>query len=224
MATYNIAGGRLGLGRVKQTLRGLGADLIGLQEVWRDASGGPRGDQAAWLGRSLGMRHAYGAHRMVKAPEEGLAILSRYPLGDLAVVPTPPGLRVYLRAVVHTPRGRLTVMVLHLRAVGLSRGGRRALYQSQRRAEAVLASQGAARVRGPLVVMGDLNDTPGSSTLGLLAPPLSHACPGQKTWPSGLPFLLLDHILLRSPMRSQGCRAVMSTASDHRPLVTEISW
>lgn len=228
VVSYNIAGGRLGLDRVRQTLSGLGADLIGLQEVWQTpgAGAGTRGDQASYLAKSLGLRYAFGAHLMVKTPVEGVALLSRYPLSEVAVVPTPPGKRVLLKAVAQTPKGRLTVLVLHLRAVGMSGGERRAKYLAQRRTEALLAAAQAARTQGPLLAMGDLNDTPGSSTLAALAPPLADACAGltDRTWPSGLPILRLDHILIRSPVRSQGCQVVQSTASDHRPLVTEIGW
>jgi endonuclease/exonuclease/phosphatase family metal-dependent hydrolase len=226
VATYNIAGGRLGLGRVERTLRSLRADLLGLQEVWQAPRKGPRGDQAAFLAGSLGLRHAWGAHPMGKTPVEGLALLSRYPLSGVAMVPTPPGRRVFLKAVAHTPRGRLTVLVVHLRAVGLKTGARRAKYIAQRRAEARLVSAYAARMKGPLLLMGDLNDKPGSDTLGRLVPPLADACAGltEKTWPSGLPLMRLDHLLLGAPLRSHGCLVVPSTASDHLPLVTEISW
>lgn len=230
VATYNIAGGRLGLFRVLGTLREMEADLVGLQEVWRSPDGGAEGDQTGVISRAIGLRYlAYGAHGMAKVPEEGLALVSRFPLSEVTVVPTPPGRRVLLRAVAHTPRGRLTVLVVHLRGVGVATGARRARYISQRRVEATLAAREAreaARSGGPVVLLGDLNAGPGSETMRILTRPLTDACGTEagKTWPSGLPLFRLDHILHSPPLRSLGCRVVLSTASDHRPVMAEISW
>ncbi|MGP9537892.1 endonuclease/exonuclease/phosphatase family protein [Brachybacterium sp. AOP43-C2-M15] len=191
VATYNIRHGhgdddRVDLVRTAAEISALGADVIGLQEVdvrFGDRSG--HEDQASRLGELLGMQVAFGA--AIDRPPHvaggarrryGVALLTRHELLDPAMHPLPehPGCEP-----LHEPRGvlsahvrrsdgaELTALVTHLD--NLRREHRTAEVQGiVRRAEELdgpVASDGH-RAR-PAVLMGDMNASPDSPELAVLA-------------------------------------------------------
>ena len=107
------------LEQVATTIRREGADVVCLQEV-PDASDFPQ--TARRLADRLGMAYAYGRANGDRANfgfEEGVAILSRYPLQSPQVVEVQPRVspfvrRVVLRTFVQTPAGQVAVYCTHL--------------------------------------------------------------------------------------------------------------
>jgi endonuclease/exonuclease/phosphatase family metal-dependent hydrolase len=232
VVTFNVAGGRFGLPRVIRTLRRLDADLVGLQEVLGPPDGQTPG-QARRLGEALGMHavfqtHGYGGH-----PAQGVALLSRWPLRSARARALPPGPRRVLQAQVAIDRWHLTVLVAHLRAVGVAVGARRRRYVRARRREVRLLHAQLRRLRGPALLLADLNASADSPALRGFGPPLRDVCRGSggagrrspgNTWPSGFPLLRLDYIFASAHLQALRCRAVPSDASDHRPVVAELRW
>jgi endonuclease/exonuclease/phosphatase family metal-dependent hydrolase len=171
VVTYNLLHGGPGSGwrgdgghleeRLALVTRGLQAlspDIVALQEASITRG---HGNVANRLGRALGLywTHASATRRLtglswLDAPlvwamsfEEGPAVLSRFPIGEVEVVDLPRCRRFYdprvlLRATVQTPRGPLDVFSTHT--------GHDAC-QAQRIAEVV---RGRAL---PALVMGDFN-------------------------------------------------------------------
>jgi len=107
------------LDQVATTIRREGADVVCLQEV-PDAPDFP--ETARRLADRLGMAYAYGRANGDRANfgfEEGVAILSRYPLQSPQVIEVQPRVspfvrRVVLRTFVQTPAGQVAVYCTHL--------------------------------------------------------------------------------------------------------------
>ncbi len=113
------------------------------------------GNGAAYLARRTGSNHVFArsaGNRRAILFEEGVAILSRFPLRDTAVfvLATPSlglGRRIALRATVETPWGDVLVFAAHLEPYDPPRNAR------QMRALAALVD----RHEGLAIVAGDLN-------------------------------------------------------------------
>jgi endonuclease/exonuclease/phosphatase family metal-dependent hydrolase len=162
---------------IEATLRQVGADVICLQEVYRDRSGA---DDARDLGAELGYRVVGTGADPTAERTLGNAILSRWDIVDEGERPLPDtrgrhGHRRALWAVLAAPFGPLTVISTHL----AYRFDESAVRQHQ---VAVLAEL-AAELRpdpargAPVVLCGDLNAVPDSEEIRLLtgrsAPPVA---------------------------------------------------
>ena len=110
--------GQLDLDRTAALLTRLAPDVAGLQELDDGAERSGRIDQAAWLGRALGMQVASGPARG-RRPHERVALLSPHPLSGARTVWFWDGGRLgepraALLAEVNAPAGHLCCMVAHL--------------------------------------------------------------------------------------------------------------
>jgi endonuclease/exonuclease/phosphatase family metal-dependent hydrolase len=149
---------------IARTLRDLEPDLVCLQEVWRE---GDR-NQAAGLAEQLGMRHAFAADRTEDGIDQGVAVLSRWPLAEVEgrVLPVPEGVpqrTVALRAVVEGPRGVILLATTHLVPFPPRSGDRE--HQVRALVEFLAESERRPAVT---VVCGDFNAAPGSDEIRLL--------------------------------------------------------
>jgi endonuclease/exonuclease/phosphatase family metal-dependent hydrolase len=143
------------LDRIADEIRRHQVDVACLQEVpWT-----PRhGSAARYLARQTGMNHVYlraNGNRWTIFFEEGEAILSRFPLRDVAFQELRPRAalfehRVVLRATALTPQGELTLFVAHLTH------GDPAINREQ---FASLKAYVEQTQTGPSIVAGDLNAT-----------------------------------------------------------------
>jgi endonuclease/exonuclease/phosphatase family metal-dependent hydrolase len=149
-------------------LRGLGPDILGIQEA---STGRERGDVAARLAAGLGFEHVYGSALFRFTPSawlnariaatmnftEGPAVLSRFPIGRREVLELPrcTGLfdpRVLVFAEVLTPWGALAVFSTHISGPPC---------QSEAIVRLVEARRGAL----PGILVGDFNATEDSPTI-----------------------------------------------------------
>jgi len=238
VACFNIhagAGedGMFDLDRTADALRGLHADVIGLQEVdvhW-DARSEYR-DEARELARALGM-HVFFAPIYDLEPAEagaprrqyGVAVLSRYPIlaarnheitrqstlePDAQPAPA-PGFAEVTVAVRHRP---VRVFATHL---------------DHRADPAVRRTQVAEmlaildRRPGPEVLTGDFNAEPGAPELGPLWTRLTDADPGAYTYPAVEPVKRIDFVTVSRDVAVREAHAPATTASDHRPVVARLA-
>lgn len=112
---------------IENVAAGVGADVIVLQETWRLGDGG----QPEQLADATGLPHvAWSANRqpdswrsrLSEPPDDldcGLAILSRWPIGEIEEIDLPAGNwpahgRTALAALIEHPRGLLPVIATHL--------------------------------------------------------------------------------------------------------------
>jgi endonuclease/exonuclease/phosphatase family metal-dependent hydrolase len=218
------------LDRIVQVLRDLDADVVCLQEV---DEGVPRSDferQGERLSLELGYPHAaLGLNVRVKDGAYGNLILSRHPLEDVHNVDltVPPKKRrsgLVARIRTGPPEGWLLANV-HL---GLMHMERRV---QVRRLLAHLFED--ARPNQPLVIAGDWNEWANRLVRNVMHEKGFHVARTdarpheERTWPSRKPFVSLDKILYRDPIRCHHVACVLDevtrVASDHLPLMVELT-
>lgn len=244
MATFNIhhgvgLDGRLDLGRTAEVITATGADLVGLQEVDRTMSARSGWvDQAAWLGRRLGLQVLHGATvdrpalpgSGPAAPRRryGNALLTALPVRGWAARRLPGGghePRGVVDAVVAATGGDVRCAVTHLE----NRDGGARRVQATHLA-ALLAGDGPGPV-GPLppptILLGDLNARPDSPEVRVLTQTLVDAWTAVgrgdgPTFRSGRPAARIDYVLAGGPVRPVAVEVVATVASDHRPVVAEL--
>jgi endonuclease/exonuclease/phosphatase family metal-dependent hydrolase len=244
VATYNIHKGVRGVGPGKRLeihnladgVQTLNADLVFLQEVRlhhaRDARrfdrstfGWPQEGQAEFLAPD-GYEVAYRSNAYTRDGEHGNALLSRWPLGEVAhhdVSDHRFEQRGLLHATLNWAGVTVHTVVAHLGLVHASR-----VRQVQRLAEFVAD---AVPKNATLIVAGDFNDW-GERLDGDMARTglLRARAPDSKktvfTFPSRVPVFALDRIYTRglrclSVAAPRG--ATWARMSDHLPLVAEFT-
>ena len=226
VATYNVHGcvGRDGIfapERIARVIAEIDADVVALQEM---ASGTDADPHAAreLLGGEFGGQAVWAPTLDRGAWDFGNMLLSRWPvvssaLIDLALVRREP--RNAISARLSAPFGTFHVVATHL-----------GLKADERNEQAVRLRQTVSEspVGEPVVMMGDLNAWhPFSHLLRTLRPVLTQP-EAVATFPARWPLLALDRILLRMPggrgTVHRHASALARVASDHLPLVAEISF
>ncbi len=225
---------RVDLTRKAGVIRAARPDVVGLQEV--DRHYGQRSgfaDQARWLADTLGMDLAFGATLDLDPPAPGRprrrfgnAVLSRHPVVETEnlLLPRPGGheQRGLLRAAIQADRHLWQIYTTHLQP----NDGAERLAQARAIADRIGAPD------RPVVLLGDLNATPGTPEIRTLTEGLADAWPaaGRRcghTFPAPIPYRRIDYVL-----HSRACRAVTVTvagsltarvASDHLPVVADFA-
>jgi len=224
VATYNVhrcvgSDRRHDPDRIAAVVREVQADAIALQEVDSRAGVDHGVDQFEFLGRATGMQPIAGPTLRDHRGHYGNAILTRLPIlgmqrADLSVPGREPrgALGVELEARGH----KLTLLATHL---GLR-------WRERRKQVALLLDLVSRMSRGPLVLLGDMNEwMPIAHALNPLVR-LFGPAPGIRTFPASRPVLPLDRIWCRPRSALVELRAHTSKlarrASDHLPLRAEI--
>lgn len=209
--------------RAAEVLAEIDADVIGLQEVdWRHAPIGGR-DQLEIIGDRLGLTGIAGPNLKDHRGAYGNALLTRFVVRESR--------QVELLHKRREPRGAIDATLVHgalsLRVLvthlGLKRRERR------RQLEAIRATLGESPPADSMLLLGDLNEWlhPHLARNPFL-PELFPSSAAGRTFPSRLPWLMLDRILI-APEPVSLRHWVVDTraaraASDHLPLVAEIEW
>lgn len=225
IASYNIhqgigLDGRLDVGRIAGVIKGLGADIVGLQEVKAPHGEDRQSMQLDFLSEATGLRAIGGPTLERHDGYYGNALLTRCRILEVRRFDLSYRRRESRGALdveVDTGDGPLRVIVTHL---GLLPAERR--FQVRRLLRIVALS----RVQ-PVVVVGDLNEW---FLLGRPARWLHRffgRVPAPRTFPAFFPLLSLDRILVQ-PKRallevSTVVNPLTRIASDHLPLLAHIS-
>ncbi|HEX6958063.1 MAG TPA: endonuclease/exonuclease/phosphatase family protein [Ferrovibrio sp.] len=206
--------GRFDLGRIVDLVRRHNPDIVALQEI--DSRGKGEVSPFSFLAKALGS-HAAEA-RTIVAPDGyyGHALISRWPMGDVAV----HDLSVYRReprcaieTTITTPYGPL-----HLASVHLGLGWH------ERREQAAMLAAIAGTSRRTTILLGDFNDW---FFFGSVRRALKTILPRRTmhpTYPSFRPMLRLDRIYCRpadallKSWTDQAARRI----SDHLPVIADI--
>jgi len=191
--------GRYDLPRIAALVRRHEPDIVALQEI--DSRG--RDDNAfEYLARALGSHAAEAKTIVTPDGDYGHALISRWPMTDIAIHDLSISRREPRRAIettVQTPAGPL-----HLASVHLGLGFR------ERRQQAAMLSAIAGTARQTTVMLGDFNDW---LWAGSVRRRLARALPGvsrHRTFPARLPLFELDRIYLFP------ASALIGTCIDHR--------
>jgi len=217
IVSYNIhigknPEGQYDLEHTIETLRGLNADIIGLQEVERNSPRTQFDDQAAQIAQGLGMEYRFEPGLKMWKFEFGNLLLSKYPILGVERIDLPSSKedRTGLLAHLDIKGEKVAVLVTHL---GLKR---------EERSEHARTLADALRViQQPLLVLGDFNTSPQDEQLRPLFNGLKMATEQPViTFPAlGRQIDLIAH---SSHFALKNAYTVQSTASDHLPLVAEL--
>ncbi|MFD1540080.1 endonuclease/exonuclease/phosphatase family protein [Nonomuraea guangzhouensis] len=179
-------------------------DLLAAQEL---TSGGPAAKQLNKM-----FKYHY--------PVSTVGLWSRYPITETKPLDVGMGWPRALRAVVATPKGKVTVYVMHLAS---ARPGQTASRdESLASARKLIDADPSKRI----LLLGDLNTATTDRGMRGLTPPLIDAqvTAGDGfgfTWPSEFPITRPDHILFKG-MTATKAGVAPATGSDHRAAVASL--
>jgi endonuclease/exonuclease/phosphatase family metal-dependent hydrolase len=225
--TLNIHGGStkagdLALDRLADELRGWDADVVMLQEVDRGRERSGFADQAARLAARLGMEAAYGPTRRMRPGTTGNAVLTRFPVVDVArtALPREPGLyrRGLLGVTVRIAGQEVDLLSTHLDHVR----------PSARRAQAGAVAEAVVTSDRPTLLGGDLNTEPGFPPLqvlaraGLLDVWEEVGADEGHTVPAFDPRRRIDYLLADDSFAPVAGEVLLGAVSDHRAVRAEL--
>ncbi|HEX6811333.1 MAG TPA: endonuclease/exonuclease/phosphatase family protein [Planctomycetota bacterium] len=174
----------------------------------------------AWLAGLLPALEDF-PHRCTQAEAGayGVALFSRWPLREAAVIPVGYQWAPAIRAIVEAPAGPIGLLGVHV-----PRPGSRLRCEQRNVALAALPAAVAA-LPAPRIVIGDLNATPWNPAFRAMVEasrlvPLS-TFDWRPTWPSTTPWPLripIDHVLASSDVGLEHAEVGRSFGSDHLPL------
>ncbi|MDQ5897410.1 MAG: hypothetical protein QG612_1496 [Pseudomonadota bacterium] len=244
VATYNIHKGVRGLGPGRRLeihnlgagVAALDADLVFLQEVRLFHHGDARRFDHTWFGwpeqgqaeflAPSGYEAAYRTNAVTRDGEHGNALLSRWPVGDIAHADVSDHRfeqRGLLHVRVHWQGTELHAIVAHFGLIHASR-----VRQARRLGQYV---NECIPAEAPVIVAGDFNDWGERLDPLFGAAGLVRSCPPEgpsralRTFPSRMPLFSLD----RAYTRGLRCRTMSVPRgpawvrmSDHLPLLVEL--
>jgi len=241
MLSYNIHKGfstgnrRYVLGKIREAIQSVHADLVFLQEVLGDHKGHserieawPDEPQFEYLADTIWSHYAYGKNAVYQKGHHGNAILSKYPFTaheNIDISTNRLEKRGLLHGVIEIPGkvAELHVICLHLNL--LKRGRMRQIERLAQRIDAEVPAE------APLIIAGDFNDWRvdlSEHLIQRLHVKEAHFDIHDKharTFPSWMPILKLDRVYYR------GFRTLLAktltgepwrTLSDHAALYTEL--
>jgi endonuclease/exonuclease/phosphatase family metal-dependent hydrolase len=216
VVTWNI---RAALSSSIDTIAGelaaLDADVVALQEVDRNASRSGDIDQATALGDALGMASTFAAARAEGHGEFGVALLSRIPFENARRMELPSDNAFEPRVAVDA---HLCAGDFHLRAASVHAD----IYPWSARQNAdVLADDLRESMGEGVVVGGDLNDTPdGDGPAAFTTRGFVDASADAPTFADRR----IDYVFVDTALTpGAGARVADSEASDHRPMVVDLT-
>jgi endonuclease/exonuclease/phosphatase family metal-dependent hydrolase len=193
-------------------------DVLALQEVDVNTKRSGNIDQAGIIASKTGMHVYFGKAINYDGGAYGVAILSKFPLTDTRTIPLPETSnpasedRVVATAVISFRNGKtLTIGSTHFDVTNAANRDEQA---------AALNSITAS----PLLIAGDLNCTPESSSFKLLRPKFTSSCTACGfTIPVNNPNRVIDHIIFSPAFEVKSSKVINETyPSDHLPVVAEI--
>lgn len=225
VVSYNIKHGhgmdnKVDLVRTAEVIKKLNPDLVALQEVDKSCSRSGNVDQAAALGKSLGMQHAFGKFMDFQGGEYGLAVLSRYPIIKAIRHQLPAGgePRCALEVIVQPDKSKKPISFICIHNDWTK--------EDLRVPQVKALLKGLRKRKNPVMLVGDFNTGRDSESFGLLkkAGFVPDDKGGKLTAPSVNPRVEIDHILLKRFKANAKVDVIEETvASDHRPLKTVLS-
>ena len=227
--TYNIHVGvgmdkKLDLQRIADVINAARPDLVGLQEVDRGVKRTEGKDEIVELAALTHMEYAFAPNLDYQGGKYGVAILSRVPIKNTEH-------RMFENRREAERRGMLRVEVeidgktLHFVTTHLD-------YQHEdgRLFETEQMLKFLDSVKGPTIVVADLNDEPLGSAYKLMRTNFDDAwvAAGAKTdgfsYPADKPAKRIDHIFYRTGdrIRARKSWVIETLASDHIPVMSEL--
>jgi vancomycin resistance protein VanJ len=229
VATYNIKAAASDPQQVTDAVAGLGADVVGLEEV------GPR--HTDLFRTALCGEFPYQA-LYPELPFYGVALLSHYPIVEETVIRLFPDSMLWLRAVVRVEDTPVTIYVVHPPPPWIASSP--LVYDSARRDSeiAILREKYLCHEIGPVIVLGDFNMSDRSHAYHTLNHGLTDSFreAGRGlglTFPAGtflnirrwVRLIRIDYVWHNAFLTACEARVGRdSGSSDHRPVVARLAW
>ncbi len=227
--TYNIHVGvgmdkKLDLQRIADVINKERPDLVGLQEVDRGVKRTEGKDEIAELARLTRMDYAFAHNLDYQGGQYGVAILSRSLIQNVDH-------QMFENKREAERRGMLRVEVeFDGRLINFVTTHLDSQYEDGRLFETEQLLRLLTGVKGPLIVVADVNDEPVGSSYKLMLGEFDDAwvtsrAKGQGlSYPADKPVKRIDHIFFRKTTGLKARRAwvVDSLASDHVPVMAEV--
>jgi endonuclease/exonuclease/phosphatase family metal-dependent hydrolase len=227
--TYNIHVGigmdkKLDLQRIADVINAARPDLVGLQEVDRGVKRTEGKDEIVELAAMTKMEYAFAPNLDFQGGKYGVAILSRLPIKStehrMFENKRESERRGMLRVEVEVDRKRLHFVTTHLDYQ----------FADGRLFETEQLLKFLESVKGPAIVVADLNDIPTGSAYKLMSTKFddawvtSHAAGDGFSYPADKPVKRIDHIfyLKGERIRAKKSWVIETLASDHIPVLAEI--
>jgi endonuclease/exonuclease/phosphatase family metal-dependent hydrolase len=218
--TYNIRhakglDGQVKLDRVVEVLQREDADIIALQEVDRYNPRSHFKDQVKHLAEALNMHYSFAPTLRLTWMEYGNAVLSRYPVVSSSWVPLPgkgeP--RIMMTTTLSIQGMELDIVNVHL-----------GVKTKERESQFLTLHREIKERHRPTILLGDFN-------MGLEEPAMRSLQGTLYTYPldesTGGTVLgggQIDHIFANFPMVPERIYSIDNDASDHKPVLAELSW
>lgn len=226
--SYNVhhgegVDGELDLPRIARVIRAADPDVVALQEMDDKTTRTGGVDQTAELARLTGMNGVFGKAIDLQGGGYGQAVLSRGPLGKAVVHPLPGEPKTEPRIALAVPLAvgdrEVLFVTTHLHHQG----------DELRQKQAAELNRLLADGDRPVILAGDLNATPDSKPLAILAAKWANATSGRElfTIPVETPTRQIDYVLFRPSDTFRVVRATVlseAVASDHRPILAVLEW
>ena len=227
--TYNIHVGvgmdkKLDLQRIADVINTAKPDLVGLQEVDRGVKRTEGKDEIAELAAMTRMEYAFAPNLDYQGGKYGVAILSRFPIKNtehrMFDNKREAERRGMLRVEVEVGGKKLNFVTTHLDYQ----------FEDGRLFETEQMLKFLEDVKGPLIVVADLNDVPAGSAYQLMRTKFDDAWVASRaagdgfSYPADKPVKRIDHIFYRSgaSTRAKKSWVIQTLASDHIPVMAEI--
>ena len=227
--TYNIHVGvgmdkKLDLQRIADVINSAKPDLVGLQEVDRGVKRTEGKDEIAELAAMTRMEYAFAPNLDYQGGKYGVAILSRFPIKNtehrMFENKREAERRGMLRVEVEVDGKRLNFVTTHLDYQ----------FEDGRLFETEQMLKFLEDVKGPLIVVADLNDVPAGSAYQLVRTKFDDAWVASRaagdgfSYPADKPVKRIDHIFYRSGAGTRGKKSwvIQTLASDHIPVMAEL--
>lgn len=233
---FNLLNSTYVLQRIREAIRGVGSDLVFLQEILGEhrkhqvrIPDWPTDSQFEFLADTVWPHHAYGKNAIYSHGHHGNAVLSKFPIREwenLDISSNRLESRGILHGSLHLPGSiaPLHFFCVHLNLLG---GGRKGQVQ-------ILCDLINAKVPGecPLILCGDFNDWRGRATTileqqtGVQEAFQTFQSSHARSFPSAYPLLRLDRCYYRGLTVVNA--AVLegtpwNSLSDHLPLLCEFA-
>lgn len=227
--TYNIHVGvgmdkKLDLQRIADVINRERPDLVGLQEVDRGVTRTEGKDEIAELAGMTRMNFAFAPNLDFQGGKYGVAILSRFPIKNTEH-------RMFENRRESERRGMLKIEVeIDRKTVSFVTTHLDYQFDDGRLFETEQLLKNLESVKGPLIVVADLNDIPTGSSYKLMSNLFDDAWMTSQakgdgfSFPADKPSKRIDHIFYRKGggVRAKKSWVVETLASDHIPVVAEI--
>lgn len=219
--TYNVhhcqgTDGEFDYDRIAGIISALKPDIAALQEIDVKTNRASGADQAAVLAELTGLNYTFGRAIDFDSGQYGLAILSRFPIGDISNTPlkTQPGSepRIALAARIKLDVGPPEIILIDTHLCHRSE-------QTRTMQTTQLNEFANPRSNIPVILVGDFNARPTSTPMNVLL---------ESNWLDAVaPQSRIDYVLLR---RDDPWEIVDVTiidepvASDHDPVLVTLQW